>query len=154
MTEKAVVIKYLQHHTTGEGDVRNTTRTIKSDVKPHIQFFEVFQKLKQYAIGYMELTPFKSNIDESILARHTVKSVSIIEDTDTIKIVITISKTLVNGKVFTIPSPLIDLEEDDFSEIEELKTCFDDLIGEAESYLDGKNGEDQMEIKFDAEEAA
>lgn len=154
INEKNVVIRYIQHHSTKSGDVRNTTRTIKSDVKPHIQFFEIFQKLKNYAIGYMELTPFKSNIDESILSRHTVSTVSIVHDTDTTKILISMNKTLVNGKVYSLTSPLIDLEEDDFTEIEELKECFEDLIGEAESYLEGKNGEDQLEIKFDSEEAA
>lgn len=150
ITDKSVMIKYVQHHETGSGDYRNTTRTIKSDVKPHIQFFDTFQKMKQYAIGYMELTPFKSNIDESILSRHVVNSIKVVEDTDTTKIMISMNKTLVNGKVYSVTSPLIDLENDDFTELEDLSTCFYDLIGEVESYLDGKNGEEQLEIKFDA----
>ena len=154
INDKAVVIKYVQHHTTKEGDVRNTTRTIKSEIRPHIQFFEVFQKLKQYAIGYLELTNFKTNIDEDTLSRHVVNAVSITQDTDTTKIIISMTKTLVNGKCFSVSSPMIDLENDDFTEIVDLSSCFDDLIGEADSYLDGKNGEEQMGIKFDSEAEA
>lgn len=154
MNDKSVTIKYVSHNTTKGGDVRNTTRTIKSEVRPHIKFFEKFQEMKSFSIAYMELSVFKNEIDKAMLANFVVTSIGITEDTDCTKVTVSMTRTLANGRNYSMTSPMIDLTDDEFTELEALNTCFDDLVSEAESYLEGKNGEEQLEIKFDAEEIA
>lgn len=154
MNDKSVTVKYFKHHMTKEDDVRNTILTVKSEVKPHIQFFEQFQKMKQYAIAFMELSAFKNKVDESVLAQFVVTSVSISEDTDSTKVMVAMTRVLKNGRSYSLKSPLIDLADEEFTELEELNICFDNLVSEAESYLEGKNGEEQMEIQFDVVEKA
>lgn len=147
--EKVTKVHYYKHILDGE-EVKNIKYPIESDVTPHIDFVTAFQALKKYAIGYMELSPFKNGVDDSILEKHIVTALNITEDTETVKIQISMNKYLTNGKCYSITSPLIDLENEDFPEIKELSDIYDLVIDEATLYLKGKNGEEQMEINFEA----
>ena len=149
INEKVIKVHFYNHIIEGE-EVKNIKYPIESDVKPHIDFVNAFQALKRFAIGYMELSPFKNGVDDSILERHVVTALNITEYTDTMKIQISMNKYLSNNKGYSVTSPLIDLENEDFSELSELNQAYYLIIEEAKLYLKGKNGEEQMEIIFEA----
>ena len=146
-----VEIGYISHINLEEGDiVKNVKNSISSDIRPHKDFYSAFSAMKKYAIGYMEITAFKTGIEQSVLDRYVMNSMSIIEDTDTVKITMSITKTLSNGKEFKIKTPIIDLLNDDYTDLKEMRHEFDILLNEASDYVDGKNGDTQLIIDFKA----
>lgn len=155
INEKKTEVHYVKHvklpeDVQDEKGYRNVIIPMESEVKPHNDFFEAFQDLKKFAIPYMEMSQFKNKVDKKILEKFTVTTVSIKEDLDTVKIQVSMNKYLESGKCFSVTSPLIDLEEDEFSEIEDFRGAYWHMIGEAKEYLKGKNGEAQLKIEFEA----
>lgn len=150
INEKRVLVHYIKHVLCDDGDMKNIEYPIKSDVKPHKDFFSAFQGLKKYAIGYMELSPFVSSIEQAVLDKHVVTTVNITEDTDTVKIQISMNKYLTNGKCYSVTSPLIDLEDENYADLADFREDYWTLIEEAKEYLSGKNGEEQLSINFEA----
>ena len=150
INEKRVLVHYIKHIIADDDEPRNIEYPIKSDVKPHKDFFNAFQNLKSHAIGYMELSPFLSSIENAVLEKHVVTTVNITEDTETVKIQVSMNKYLTNGKCYSVTSPLIDLEEDPYIHIGDFREAYWTLIEEAKGYLSGKNGEDQLSINFEA----
>ena len=150
INDKKVEVHFTTHLILPEDQgVRNIKIPIESDVKPHKDFFDAFQELKKYAIGYMELSVFKGAIDAKILDSHIVTTLSITEDQDTVKIMISMNKYLKGGKCYSVTSPLIDIYNEDFSELKKLQKCYDKVIAEAKLYLEGKNGELQLSFSFE-----
>lgn len=147
--ETGVEIGFISHVSVEE-DVKNVHTEIKSQVKPHQSFFKAFQNLKRFAIGYMELSMFKTNIEPHILDQYVVTAINIYEDMDTVKVKISVNKELSNKKMFSITTPLIDLYDEDYVELSELESAYQDLLAEAEEYLEGKNGDTQIKIDFKA----
>lgn len=155
INDKKTVINYIKHvvlpnEIEDQRGVRNVIIPMESEVKPSRDFVMAFQKLKEYAIPYLELSIFNKKIEQEILDKHIVTGLSIMEDTDTVKIIISMTRYLKNKKAHNINTPLIDLENDDFTEIEDLRECFWTVIDEAKKYLKGKNGEEQLKLQFEA----
>lgn len=155
INDKKVGISYIKHvmldeDVVDEKGVRNVVIPMESEVKPHKDFFDAFQAMKKFAIPYLELSPFKNKVDKDILDKHIVNTVSITEDVDTVKIIVSMTRYLSNKKAHNVNTPLIDLEEDDFTEIDDFREAFWHLVSEAKEYLKGKNGEPQLKLQFEA----
>ncbi len=149
INDKKVEVHYTKHVMLEEG-IKNIQYPLESEIRPHVDFFAAFQALKKYAIPYMELSTFKNKVDEKTLDAHVVTTLSIKEEPDTVKIQVSMNKFLTSGKCYSVTSPLIDLYNDDFSEIKNLNEAYELLIVEAQEYINGKNGENQLSIIFDA----
>jgi len=151
INDKKVEVHYVRHLVLPNDEgLRNIQIPMISDIKPHKDFFDAFQKIKETAIVYMEFSNFKNKVSKEVLEKHVVTTVSITEDTETVKIQISMNKYLGNNKCFSVTSPLIDLEHEDFSEIEQMREAYWDMISEAKLYLGGKNGEIQLKLVFEA----
>jgi hypothetical protein len=146
--ENGVEIGYTAHLPVDD-EFKNLDYTIKSNIKPHLLFFQAFQKMKKHAIGYMELTTFKQ-IEESVLSKYVVNSIKIFEDMEDVKLEIVITKTLSNGKSVSMKTPMLGIYDSSYSEHVDLAACFEDLQAEAFEFLEGKNGETQLMLDFKA----
>lgn len=148
--EKSVVIDHVSHHSTDEG-IKNSVIPLKSEIRPHKDFFIAFQNLRQFAIDYMELSMFRGKkIDEKDLQKHIVTTLSIKESTDDMKVQISMNRYMSNGKCYSLTSPQISIYyETDYDRLNDLELAVKEVISEAEQYLSGsKNGEEQLSIRF------
>lgn len=150
INEKKVEIHYVLHHFTDDERVLNTEIPMKSEVKPHIDFFEAFQAVKEHVISLMELSLFKGKVDESTLKKHVVTTISFFEDDEDTKVMISINKYLSSGKCFSVTSPMISLVHEDYDKISTLSDQIELVVKEAREFIKGKNGEEQLAIKFEA----
>ena len=151
INEKKVEVHYTLHHYTDDERVLNSDVPLKSQVRPHIDFFNAFQAIKKHAISLMELSLFKGKVDEKTLDKHTVTTVNLFEGDDDTIVMISMNKHLASGKVYSVTSPRISLNNEDYDKIGDLAKMISKLEDEAHAYVKGeKNGEEQLELKFEA----
>lgn len=151
INEKRVEIDYVRHDFTDDERVLNSKKNIKSEVKPHKDFFELFQELKTHAIPMLELSPFKNGADQKILEKHIVTTLNVFQSDEDDIIMISMNKYLANGKCYSVTSPRIEMASYDYPKLNELETLVADIIEEARLYLKReKHGEEQLELNFEA----
>lgn len=149
INDKKVEVHFIQHDFTNDDRVLNTTIPMVSEVKPHLDFFNAFQALKEHAMKIMELTMFNTgDVDEKLKEKHVVTTLTIDEgDEDTI-LMISMNKYISTGQCYSVTSPRISMLNEDYKDISDLEQAYQLVEGEAREYLKGKNGEEQLEIAF------
>lgn len=145
-----VVIDFVLHTETDDSRILNTYHTVDSEVRPHDDFVKAFQNLNIHGIRVCELTVFMEKIDQKILDKHKVTTLTFAESDEATQVVISLNKEIANGKLFSVSTPLINLYEDEYYDQEKIAEDVDKVIVEATKFIDGKNGEKQLEIKFAA----
>jgi hypothetical protein len=135
INDKRVFVDHV-NHIIADDAIFNQEIALTSDMKPHRDFFDAFQKLKTHAVNICELAVFKD--DKKVLERHVVTTLSIIDNMDSRQIKISINKYTSKGTVFSVTTPLIHLQEEDYQELPQLVELIDTLENEANAFVDGK----------------
>lgn len=145
-----VIIDFVLHTETDDSRILNSFHTVDSEIRPHEDFSKAFQDLKVHGIRVCELTVFMEKMDQKILDKHKVTTLTFSENDEATQVVISLNKEIGNGKVFSVSTPLINLYEDEYYGQEQMAEDVDKVIMEAMKYIEGKNGEKQLEIRFAA----
>lgn len=146
ITEAGVFIDYTKHflpdiENEEEFEPKYETVQSKNEIKPHRDFVIAFTSLSEYAMLICELSKAKHKVSEDEKASFEMKGVSFHENLGEIKVVLTGVKYLSSGKTFTVNTPNVEVEE-----YEGLSRAIKDLEREADLYLNGKNGEEQLQL--------
>ncbi len=152
INEKFVLVAFEQNHFTEDDRILTTKVPLKSEVKPHKDFFNRFQNLKGHAIALLELTGFKKEEkDKKVLEKHTVTTLNVWREDGGLQVMISINRHLKIGTL-SLTVPMIDLDNcEHYDNLKELKELVEDILREAEQYAKGeKHGEDQLELNFEA----
>ena len=149
MVKGQLEVHVISHHEVGD-KVKNTVQKIKSELSPHGDFIVAFKGLRKYFIQVCELTVFKNGISEEVLDRHEMVEMNIKQSDGNTLITLEATRELNSKKKIKIKSPEIDLYNDQYFEMDKLQSDVEEAILEAERFLDGKNGEKQIDIKFAA----
>ena len=149
INEKVVVLTYDTNEIVND-ELVTMNYQLKSTIKPHPDFFTALQSLKRHFINLLEFDIFKDNKKTS--ERHTIHTLSIYEDMDDTRIIMSGNKYIKSGKCFNVNSPLISLDNEDYEGLTELNADVEIIISEAKEYINGKNGEVQYKIEFEKKE--
>lgn len=144
--EGLTFVDYEAYSHAENGDMITSEVPFTSDAKPHRDFFKAFQDLKVHAINICELAP---KIDKKAKDTHIVTTVTIKEAMgEDAMILISMNKYIKSGKCFSVTTPLIDLGSIEYDKLDVLNAEILILKSEAEAFINGKNGNQQMSIDF------
>ncbi len=146
LKDKLTEIIYNSSVLTDDEEFVHTEHTFASNVVPHKDFYKAFQNLKKHGINICEIKLFGDETES--LAKHIVTSVKIKEGSEDNFAMISLNKFIKNGKCYSVTTPLIDLENEDYKELDELNADLEILKNEAINCINGKNGNQQMELDF------
>jgi len=144
--EKFTEVEYVTYQKTEDEELISSNFKCRSNAKPHKDLFNAFQKLKKHAANICELSVF--NNDKKSEAANVVTSVRLMEDIDSSRVMISMNKYIKSGKCYSVTTPLIDLGKDEYEHMNELTSDIEKLKEEAEKFVKGKNGNQQIELDF------
>lgn len=151
MNDKRTLVHYKSYHNLDDGDFRTNDVPLKSDIRPHKDFYEAFQGIKKHIVPIMGLGLFSNQTDADERARHIITTVNIYEGDEDTSIKVSLQRYHKNGMSFNCTSWLINLNHYEYEKIKQLRKDVEALVHEAELYATGKkNGEDQLTLNFEA----
>lgn len=136
----------------------------KGEFLPHPDFVEAVGVLREHLCRLTEqayVKPIDADKEyteptiEELCENISVTGVQIKSGDAGERVIISGNRTLTSGRTLKLTSPSLNLDNDDYSQSDELSAAIDGVFSEAEEYVGGKHGGfEQKSIDFGAEEGA